>query len=348
MLLSDIMVDIRFHRFVGPATVGTVLAALGRDDLLTGFADPDFTIDGVSDLVLAGPGDLALAAHASYTEELRITGAGMVIVLPALRDAVPEGCLALVSDKPHHLFADMLDYFYPDSTRSVIAGGRDDLGEPIFEADVVLGSNVVIGQGVEIGRGTIIGANTVIGAGVTIGRNTTIAAGCTIDCAHIGNDVVIHSGVRVGTEGFGWLDFGLTNRKLPQLGRVLIQNKVEIGANSTVDRGALGDTMIGEGTKIDNLVQIGHNCRICRNCLIAAMSGLSGSTIVGDGVLMGGGVGTSGHLSIGADSVVHGRAAVTKDWPEGSKIAGAPAQDIRDFWRELATMRKLSKGEKRG
>jgi len=135
---------------------------------------------------------------------------------------------------------------------------------------------------------------------------------------------------------------------VPQLGRVLIQDKVEIGANTTIDRGALGDTMVGEGTKIDNLVQIGHNCRIGRNCLIAAMSGLSGSTILGDGVLMGGGVGTSGHLTIGAGSVVHGRAAVTKDWPAGSKLAGAPAQDIREFWREIAVMRRLAKGDKRG
>ncbi|MCS6758264.1 MAG: UDP-3-O-(3-hydroxymyristoyl)glucosamine N-acyltransferase [Candidatus Devosia euplotis] len=324
------------------------MTTLQRNDLLAGFAGPDFSIDGVSDLVLAGPGDLALAAHPSYIEDLGVTAAGLVIVLPSLLEHVPAGSLALVSDKPHHLFAAFLDYFYPASTHNVITGGRDDLGEPVFEADVVLGANVAIGQGVEIGRGSIIGANTVIGAGVTIGRNTAIAANCTIDCAHIGNDVVIHAGVRIGTEGFGWLDFGLSNRKLPQLGRVLIQRGVEIGANSTVDRGALGDTTIGEGTKIDNLVQIGHNCRIGRHCLIAAMSGLSGSTIVGDGVLMGGGVGTSGHMTIGSGSVVHGRSAVTKDWPEGSKLAGAPAQDIRDFWRELATMRKLSKGVKRG
>lgn len=347
MLLSDIMVDTRFHRFAGPATIGAILTALNRADLLAAVADPSFSISGVTDLDLAGPGDLALAAHTSYIEELRGTAAGIVIVLPALRDAVPPGSMALLSDKPHHLFAEVLDHLYPASTRGVIASGRDDLGAPVFERDVSIGSNVVIGPGVEIGRGTIIGANTVIGAGVTIGRNSTIAANCTIDCAHIGNDVVIHSGVRIGTEGFGWLDFGLSNRKVPQLGRVLIQDKVEIGANSTIDRGALGDTMVGEGTKIDNLVQIGHNCRIGRNCLIAAMSGLSGSTILGDGVLMGGGVGTSGHLTIGAGSVVHGRAAVTKNWPPGSKLAGAPAQDIRDFWREIATMRKLSKGDKR-
>jgi UDP-3-O-[3-hydroxymyristoyl] glucosamine N-acyltransferase len=342
------MVDTRFHRFAGPSAIGAILTALGHGDLLAGLANADLSIEGVTELDLAGAGDLALAAHTNYIEELRATSAGAVVVLPALRDVVPAHSLAIVADKPHQLFADILDHLYPSNTRAIIAAGRDDLGAPVFERDVLIGSNVVVGTGVEIGRGTVIGANTVIGAGVTIGRNCTIAANCTIDCAHIGNEVVIHSGVRIGTEGFGWLDFGQSNRKVPQLGRVLIQDRVEIGANSTVDRGALGDTMIGEDTKIDNLVQIGHNCKIGRACLIAAMSGLSGSTIVEDGVLMGGGVGTSGHLTIGAGSVVHGRAAVTKNWPPGSKLAGAPAQDIRDFWREIATMRKLSKGDKRG
>lgn len=341
------MVDTRFHRFAGTDTLGAILTAVGRSELLPAAAT-DLVISGVAELELAGPGDLALAGHANYAEALRGTGAGAVLVLAALRDAVPAGTVAIVADRPHHLFADILDHLYPSNTRSIISSGRDDLGAPVFERDVTIGTNVVVGAGVEIGRGTIIGANTVIGAGVTIGRNCIIAANCTIDCAHIGNDVVIHSGVRVGTEGFGWLDFGSSNRKLPQLGRVLIQDRVEIGANSTIDRGALGDTMVGEGTKIDNLVQIGHNCRIGRNCIIAAMTGLAGSTIIGDSVLMGGGAGTSGHLTIGSGSVVHGRAAVTKDWPAGSKLAGAPAQDIRDFWREIATMRKLTKGDKRG
>ncbi|WP_297108661.1 UDP-3-O-(3-hydroxymyristoyl)glucosamine N-acyltransferase [uncultured Devosia sp.] len=342
------MVDTRFHRFAGPLTLGALLTQIGQSGLVTTISDPDHLVTGVAELDLAEAGDLALAAQPSYVEELRRTAAGAVLVAPALRDAVPAGSIPVAIDRPHNIFADILDALYPSSTRSIIAAGREDLGAPVFERDVTLGTNVVVGAGVEIGRGTVIGANTVIGAGVTIGRNCVIAANCTIDCAHLGNEVVLHSGVRIGTEGFGWLDFGQTNRKIPQLGRVIVQDRVEIGANSTIDRGALGDTVLGEGTKIDNLVQIGHNCRIGRNCLIAAMSGLSGSTIVGDGVLMGGGVGTSGHLTIGDGSVIHGRAAVTKDWPAGSKLAGAPAQDIRDFWRELAVVRKLSKGEKRG
>ncbi|WIY54297.1 UDP-3-O-(3-hydroxymyristoyl)glucosamine N-acyltransferase [Devosia sp. YIM 151766] len=342
------MVDTRFHRFAGPVAVGALLAQIGRGDLAETIEQAGQVIAGAAELDLAEAGDVALAAQSSYAEILRRTNAGVVIVSPALRDLVPAGSIAVTAAKPHEVFAGILDVLYPSSTKSIIAGARDELGPPIYERDVILGANVVIGAGVEIGRGTVIGANSVIGAGVTIGRNCVIAANCTIDCAHLGNEVIIHSGVRIGTEGFGWLDLGQSNRKIPQLGRVIIQDRVEIGANSTIDRGALGDTVLGDGTKVDNLVQIGHNCRIGRNCLIAAMSGLSGSTIVGDGVLMGGGVGTSGHLTIGGGSVIHGRAAVTKDWPPGSKLAGAPAQDIRDFWRELAVLRKLSKGEKRG
>lgn len=342
------MVDTRFHRFSGPVAIGALLTDLGYADLAAGLSDADSLIGGVSELELAGPDDLVLAAHATYAAELSRTAAGFAIIHSALADSVPQGAQTIIAPRAHVLFAEILDRLYPDSTRNIIAGNRDDLGAPIFERDVSIGSNVVIGNGVEIGRGTIVGANTVIGPGVTIGRNCIIASNSTIHCAHIGNDVVIHSGVRIGTEGFGWLDHGQGNRKIPQLGRVIIQDRVEIGANSTIDRGALGDTVIGDGTKIDNLVQIGHNCRIGRNCLIAAMSGLSGSTIVEDGVLLGGGVGTSGHLRIGAGSVVYGRAAVTKDWPAGSQLAGAPAQNIKDFWRELASMRKLAKGGKRG
>jgi len=274
------MVDTRFHRFAGPVALGALLEQIGLPGLVDG-SEAELIISGVAELDLAGPNDLALAAHTSYIEELRRTNAGAVFVSGALRDVVPAGTVGVAADKAHNAFADVLDFLYPSSTRSIIAAGRDDLGAPIFERDVTIGSNVVIGAGVEIGRGTIIGANTVIGAGVTIGRNCTIAANCTIDCAHIGNDVVLHSGVRIGTEGFGWLDFGSSNRKIPQLGRVIIQDRVEVGANSTIDRGALGDTVIGDGTKIDNLVQIGHNVAIGRHCVIVSQVGISGSATLG-------------------------------------------------------------------
>lgn len=341
------MVDTRFHPFSGPIPLRTLLAEVQAPLEIADDRSQFMIVAGAQELPLARSRDIALAAHKDYLEELRATEAGAVVVTPALVAAVPPSCIAIVSDHAHEVFAEMLEQLYPANTRAVFAAGAARGDEvPMLERDVVLGANVVLGPGVEIGRNTVIGPNTVIGAGVAIGRNCTIGSNCSIDCAYIGNDVVLHAGVRIGTEGFGWLDQGRTNRKIPQLGRVIIQDRVEIGANSTVDRGALGDTVIGDGTKIDNLVQIGHNCRIGRNCLIAATSGLSGSTVLGDGVLMGGGTGTSGHLTIGPGSIVHGRAAVTKDWPAGSKLAGAPAQDIRDFWKELAILRRLGKRER--
>ena len=340
------MVDTRFHVSAGPAPLGVLLGALAGEAGLDGAASA-LVIEGADELTTAGPTHVALAAHKDYLDDLKTTAAGAVIVAAALRDAVPEGSVAIVAEQPHEVFADVLARLYPASTRGGIGGPNGAAGAPLLEEGVVLGPNVVLGANVEIGRNTVIGANTVIGTGVAIGRNCIIASNCTIDCAYLGNNVVIQAGVRIGTEGFGWLDFGRSNRKIPQLGRVIVQDDVEIGANTTIDRGALGDTVIGQGTKIDNLVQIGHNCRLGRYCLIAGQSGLSGSTILEDGVLFGGNAATSGHITIGAKSVVRARAGVMNDVPPGSDIAGAPAQNIRDFWRELATLRRLSKGERR-
>jgi UDP-3-O-[3-hydroxymyristoyl] glucosamine N-acyltransferase len=342
------MVDTRFHKSTEPQTLPALLGALPRTVALADERAAGFSVLGVDELTFAGPGHIALAAHKSYIDDLRSTYAGVVIVSPALREDVPSHSIALVDEQPHELFADILDALYPASTRGGVGGQLASSAAPFLEEGVVLGPNVVLGDGVEIGRGTVIGANTVIGPGVAIGRNCTIAANVTIDCAFLGSDVVIHPGARIGTEGFGWLDHARSNRKIPQLGRVIVQDNVEIGANSTIDRGALGDTVIGEGTKIDNLVQIGHNCHIGRYCLIAAQSGLSGSTVLEDGVLMAGGTGTGGHLTIGAGSVVYGRAGVSKSWPAGSKLFGAPARDIKEYWRETAMLRRLmNKGEQR-
>ncbi len=303
-------------------------------------------IEGAEEIERAGPGHVVLASHKRYAEQLAACKASAAVVARTLADAVPEDTVPLVADDPQALFTDILDQLYPDTTRALLQATCQPGARPWFEAGVTLGPNAVIGPEAEVGHGTFVGPGAVIGAGVTIGRNCLIGPGASIECAHLGDDVVIHAGARIGTEGFGWLDLGKSNRKVPQLGRVIIQDRVEIGANSTVDRGALGDTVIGEGTKIDNLVQIGHNCRIGRDCLIAATTGISGSTVIGDSVLIGGGVGTSGHLTIGSGSYVHGRAAVTKDWPEGSKLAGAPAQDIKEFWKELAMLRRLAKGDR--
>ena len=342
------MVDTRFFKPVGVRTLAQIIDAVGEGELplVSEWGGQEFS--DVEELELAGPHQISLAAKKSYADALSSTKAGAVVVAKDLEPLVPSGCLALPAKDPHRLFVRIMQYLYPvENYLNALRPQVEELGDPTLEKDVSIGANAVIGSGARIGRETQIGPNSVIGPNVTIGRRVLIGANVTIECALIGDNVTIHPGVRIGTDGFGWLDHGKSNTKIPQLGRVIIQSDVSVGANATIDRGALSDTVIGEGTKIDNLVQIGHNCQLGRGCLIAATTGLSGGTIVGDGVLMGGGVGTSGHLHIGAHSVVHGRAAVTKDWPEKSMLAGAPAQDIRDFWRELAVVRRLAKGGRR-
>ncbi len=340
------MVDLRFHPFAGSLPLSKLLAAL---NLIGEFEGDGPVIDGVDELHLAGPGHIALAAQAEYRDALVATGAGAVIVSKALRADVPSGAIAIVADNPHLAFVGLLEHLYPQNSRQTLSSLlTPDQQAPLMEADIRIGPGVVIGSGVEIGRGSIIGPNAVIGPGVAIGRNSIIGANSTIECAYLGNNVVVHSGARIGSEGFGWLDHGRSNRKIPQLGRVIVQDRVEIGANSTIDRGALGDTVIGEGSKIDNLVQIGHNCRIGRNCLLAGMSGLAGSTILEDSVMIGAAAITTGHLTIGAGSIVLARSVVTKDVKRGGRVGGYPAQDVRAWRRETATLRLLNKGSKSG
>jgi UDP-3-O-[3-hydroxymyristoyl] glucosamine N-acyltransferase len=337
------MVDTRFHASIHPIALAELLRGAGHAGEVTDERQEGLLVFGAQELAIAGPGHIALAAHRDYLDELRKTQAGAVIVSPALVGDAPPGSLTVVSPRAHELFVDLLHFLYPADTRAVLAAGLESGGSaPFLEQGIAIGPNVVIGPGVEIGAGTVIGANTVIGAGVAIGRDCLIGPNCTIDCAYLGDKVVIQAGARLGTEGFGWLDFTRSNRKIPQLGRVILQDRVEIGANTTIDRGALGDTMIGEGTKIDNLVQVGHNCRIGRNCLIAAFTGLSGSTVVEDGVMFGGGSATAGHLTVGRGSVVYAWGGVTKDVPPGSRYAGFPAEDVRAWRRGIAAMRKLT------
>lgn len=336
------MVDHRFFKSDGPLRLSELLERAQLDRSVIGAAPGDLMIEGADELDAAVDGEIAFAAQKKYATALQQSNAGLIFTTEKLAEFVSAGTPAIYTVDPHGLFVRLLEQLFPAAGhRLAIRPDVDELGSPKLEENVSVGPGAVIGSGVEIGRDSIVAANCVIGPGVAIGRNCEIGPGVSIECSYVGDNVVIHAGARVGAQGFGWLDHGKTNKKIPQLGRAIIQSNAEIGPNSTVDRGALGDTVIGEGTKLGGLVEIGHNSRIGRYCLIAPTTGLSGGTIVGDSVLIGAGVGTSGHLSIGSGSVVYGRAAVTKDWPENSQLCGAPAQDIKDFWRELAVLRKL-------
>lgn len=339
------MVDTRFFDSIGEIKLVALLEAIGVDvsncesDKLTN------RINGAAPLESANQFQIGLASHKKYVSTLSKTEAGAVFVSEKLAQDVPNCSLAVVCQNPHLDFVKALEYLFPKSGHRLSHSPHvTSMPKPELEDDVKIGSNAVIGSGVQIGQGSIIGPNTVISAGVTIGRNTIIADNVTIECSLIGDDVVIHSGARIGTAGFGWLDFAKTNRAIPQLGRVILQAKVEVGANTSIDRGALGDTIIGENTKIGAQVEIGHNCILGRNCLLAPKCGLAGGTILEDGVLLGADAASSGHLTIGSGSILHARSAASKSWPSGSMLAGAPAKDIKEYWRELATLRKLTKG----
>ena len=208
-------------------------------------------------------------------------------------------------------------------------------------------TGAVIKEETRIGEGSVIGVNTYIGKGVEIGFNCNIGPNATLTHCIIGNETIIHPGVRIVQDGFGFSPGKPNHTKINQLGRVVIGDKIEIGANTTIDRGSSGDTKIGNGTKIDNLVHIAHNVEIGTGCFITAQNGFAGSAIVGDFVSFGGQAAVTGHVTIGNDVQVSGQSGVTKNIAAGKKVAGHPAQDARLHWKGLAVIKKLVK-QKRG
>jgi UDP-3-O-[3-hydroxymyristoyl] glucosamine N-acyltransferase len=236
--------------------------------------------------------------------------------------------------------------FYPEALGPHVARGGSDVEiDPTaeFEDGAVVEPGVIVGPEARIGRGTRLAAGAVVGYRVAIGRDCYVGPLATVAHALIGDRVILHSGVRIGQDGFGFAMSGQGHLKVPQIGRVVIQNDVEIGANTAIDRGALKDTVIGEGTKIDNLVQIGHNVVVGRHCVIVAHTGISGSTELGDFVVMGGQSGTVGHIKIGSGAQVAGAAHPTKDVAPGARVGGTPARSLTQWGRELAILGRLAR-----
>jgi len=342
------MAHLTFFRQPAGTVLAEIAALTGAQLIDTGRADRP--IRGLAALDRAGPFDLTFCDNRKYADQLARTRAGACLVSERLETAVPSHVVALRSPDPYRAFVTVAREFHADSLRPGSSFGNEGLAPTAvihetarLEDGVVVDPLAVIGPGAEIGSGTVIGANAVIGAGVKIGRNCSIGIGTSILCALIGNDVIIHPGCRIGQDGYGFLPGRTGLVKVPQTGRVVIQNGVELGAGTTVDRGGLRDTVIGEGTKIDNLVQVGHNVVIGRNCIVVSQSGIAGSSVLGDGVMLGARVGVSDHATIGDGAQIAARSSVVGEVPPGVKWGGSPAKPIKQFFREIFELERLGR-----
>jgi len=311
-------------------------------------ADLSQRIIGVGPLGRAGPGELSFLDNPRYVAELETTRASAVFMQARYSSATPRGCVALITSEPYRAFADALKRLYPVALRPTsafseagVSPGASVHPAARLEVGVIVDPGAVIGPNAEIGAGALIGANAVIGPSVRIGRDSAIGAGTTVFCALIGDRVIIHPGAHIGQDGFGFAMGSEGHMKVPQVGRVIIQDDVEIGAGVTIDRGANRDTVIGQGTKIDNLVQIAHNVVIGRHCVIAAQAGVSGSCTLEDFVAVGGQAGLSGHLRIGAGAQIAAAAGLMSDVPAGGRWVGMPARPAREWWKDVANIKKL-------
>lgn len=331
-----------FFERAGPFPLGEIARATGAE---LGPAEPDRLFWNVRPLSDAQAGDISFLDNRKYLPELQTTAAGACLVSPALADRVPSGTIRLITKAPYRGFALALQLFYPDALHpKVAADGCTRAIDPTakLEDGVKVEPGAIIGPGVKIGRGTRVAAGAVIGQNCSIGRNCYIGSLSTVTFAMIGDRVILHAGVRIGQDGFGFAMGPGGHLKVPQIGRVIIQDDVEIGANTTIDRGALKDTIIGEGTKIDNLVQIGHNVVIGRHCVIVSQVGISGSSELGDYVVMGGQSGVVGHVRVGAGAQIAGASHPKENVPAGARMGGTPAKPLRDWGREIAAVKRLA------
>lgn len=339
------MADPRFYDNRGPFKLADVCSRSGVP--LPDGIDGAQSVFDVATLEGAGPQHLAFCATKAALAALSETRAGFCLIGKDVdRTRVPAGTIALPCDSAQHAFTAALNLFYPDNM--LVGWSQQTAVDPSAKigAGAMLAPGVVIGPNAEIGERTKIGPNTVIGRGVAIGRDCEIGSNVTIANAYVGDHVSIFPGAQIGQPGFGFASSAAGHKKIPQIGRVIIQDRVEIGACCAIDRGAIGDTVIGEGTKVDNLVQIGHNTHIGRHCIIVSQVGISGSCEIGDFVVMGGQVGIADHAIIESGTRLAARTGVMPGKLDRGDYGGTPARPVKDWLRESIVLAKLAKTRK--
>ncbi len=336
------MADPRFFDRAGPFSLEALAALSGAQ--LRNSADGERLIADVAPLESAGPEDVTFLDNRKYVEAFSRSQAGAAFVDERLALKAPSNMALLVTREPYKAFARAAQAFYPIKP-VVPQRASSAVIDPaaVVPTDCDIGANVVIEAGVRLGARCQIGPNTVIAAGVELGDDCRVAANVTLSHCRIGARVVLHPGVRIGQAGFGFAPDASGPIKIPQLGRVIVGDDVDIGANTTIDRGSGHDTVIGPGTMIDNLVQIGHNVVLGRGCILAGQVGISGSTKLGDFVMAGGQAGLAGHLTIGSGARIAAKAGVMRDVEAGTTVAGAPALPITSWMRQVAILQRLAR-----
>ena len=344
------MTDPQFFQTAGPFSLGKVLAHLGLDlDASATLPDPNLLLSDVAPLSEAAPLHLSFYHNPAYASALKTTKAGAVLVPAEALPLVPAGTAAIAVADPYRSYGQIAALFHPTqvAVQTVIDPSARVAEDAQLGEGVVIGAFTSIGEGAKIGAGTVIEAQVSVGPGVVLGRACHVGAGVSLSHAVIGDRVHFKPGARIGQSGFGWAlnhsgaDDGL-HQRIPQLGRVMIGDDVEIGANATVDRGSGPDTTIGAGTVLDNHCLIAHNVHIGRRCVMAGFSGVAGSGILEDDVIVGARVSILGHLRVGAKTIVMAGSQVTKSFPAGLRLSGVPAQEHRQYLREQATLRRLT------
>jgi UDP-3-O-[3-hydroxymyristoyl] glucosamine N-acyltransferase len=333
--------DERFYQKSGPYTIQDLAVYCGAQ-LGTG-VDPNLVINDVAPLHKAGAGHISCLHNPKYIDQFKTTKAAACLVSPEFAKYTPKGVALLLSPKPYRAYGQVAGFFYPHVKKS---GGVSP--QAAIHSTAKIGKNCFIGpfavieENVHIGDDCEIGSHSIIEAGVEIGKECRIAANVTISHALLGKRVSVKPGARIGQRGYGFHMDEDGHLNIPQLGRVIIGDDVEIGSNTTIDRGAEADTMIGCGTRIDNMVQIAHNVQIGENCVIVAQCGIAGSTHLGRFVIAAGQVGIAGHLNIGDGVKIAAQSGVMRDIAKGDTVAGSPSVSVRDWHRQTIAIRKLA------
>ena len=334
--------DPRFYSRSGPHPLAVVAQTAGGS-----VREVDLRIEGLAPLQTAGPNDVSFLDDRRYASALKQTLAGAVIVHPDMQAWVPQATVPILITEPHVGWARVAALFHPVRPLSPKIHPSAFVAEgAVVDPSTEVGPLCVIEAGTKIGPGCRIGPCAVIERGVVIGRDCRIGAHASLSHAILGARVYVYPGARIGQEGFG---FGLTKAGFltaPQLGRVILEDDVEVGANTTIDRGSMRDTVIGAGSRLDNLVQIGHNVVLGRCCVIVGQAGIAGSTVLEDFVQVGGQAALNGHIRIGRGARIGAQAGVMGDVPAGEEVVGFPAQPKRAFFRQVATLKRMARIQK--